>query len=221
MPEIKFSKKHELKEDKFIEWLTNTRIKSREHKKPIVIGTAVIIAVAALALFFHWDQKQKNGMADELFGKGMVLFQEGKNQEAVDTLQKIYKEFSGTFAAPKSLFILANLDYQNGNYDNAIKFFEIYESKYGGHDFFEAAVLKGLGSCYEQKKDYKRAVEYYTQIRKNFKNDFSIPEVLLKTARCYARLEMPEKAKEACREILTQYNEANAVREASLLLNSL
>jgi outer membrane protein assembly factor BamD (BamD/ComL family) len=221
MAQIKFSKKHEIKEDRFIEWLNTAKIKTVEQKKNIFIGCFVIIVVAGLFLFFRWDNRQKNEAAEKLYGKAMVLFQEGKNQEAVDSLQKIYDEFSSTAAAPKSLFILANLDYQNGNYDNAIKFYEIFDSEFGKKDFMHAAAWKGLGSCYEQKKDYKKAAEYYAKIRKNFKDDFSIPEILMKSARCYLKMDMPGKAKSLCQEIIENYKETDYARQARLVLNSL
>ncbi|MEW6041529.1 MAG: tetratricopeptide repeat protein [Elusimicrobiota bacterium] len=221
MAEIKFSKHHEIKEDRFIEWLAEAKKKILEKQKKIWTVFVIILVIAALVFFFRWDKKQKNYLADKLFGKVMVLFQDGKTQEGVDTLQKIYKDFPGTHAASKSLFILANLEYHNNNYENAIKFYEIYEREYGRGDFFHAAAVKGIGACYEQKKEYDKALKYYERIRKDFKDDFSIPEILLKMARCYKATDKMEKSKTMCEELISKYEKSEYADQAKLLLNSL
>ncbi len=221
MTEIKFSKAHELKEDKLVEWIAVVKRKSHEFRKNIFVGLIGILVLLALVFFFRWDRQHKANEAAQLFGKSVVLFQQEKSQSAVDTLQKIYKEYAGTSAASKSVFILANLDYQNGNYDNAVKFYEMFENEYGHKDFLHAAALKGLGACYEQKKDYTRAVSVYARIQKDFSRDFSIPEVLLKMAHCYMKMDKPEKAKSLCEEVIRNHEKSIYIPQAKLLLNSL
>jgi len=218
---IKFSKKHKLKEDRFIESLFELRQKVEVLKKPLMIAGFSILFVALVTLVIFKMRGKTNEEANTLFGSAMMEYQQGQYSNAITKFKQVSDGYSGSTSAPKAVFLIASLYYDLGNYQLAIETYKKYIDKYSGSDFLSPAAYKGLGASFMQLKDYKQAVDAFTKAINKFSTDYQIPEIRCKLGRCYLELKEAEKAKKEFEKVVETSPKSPFAQEAALLLASL
>src|SRR3989339_1531136 len=103
---IKFSKKHKIKEDKFVENFMRVRLWFEEKRKPLLV-TAASIAGAALIVFFAFTLRgNRNVDANNYFGQAMVEYENGRFSNAITSLKKVADNYGGSDAALTALWSL-------------------------------------------------------------------------------------------------------------------
>jgi TolA-binding protein len=221
MAEIKFSKQHKIKEDRFLEIVFSLRKKMDENKKPLIYVVVGLVAVV-LIVFVVFQYKGKiNEEAGAVFGKATLLLQSGNYTEALTELKKISEQYSGSSAASKSLFLSGSVYYDLGNYQLAIESFKKYVDKYSGSEFLDPAVYKGLGASYMQLNDFSSAVEAFKKALSSYPKDFQIPEIRYKLALCLLELKETEKAKSELAIIIKDSPKSQYAHQADNLLVTL
>jgi TolA-binding protein len=218
---IKFSKKHELKEDHFIEWLFNFRAKLQDVKKTLLIAGICVALVAIMGGLFYSVRSKTNQEANALFGGALLEYQQGKYSNALVKFKQVMDNYSGSNSAPKAVFLYGSIYYDLGNYSLAIEAFKTYIEKYSSPEFLSPAVYKGLGSAYMQIKDLPNAIEAFQTAINKFPDDFEVPELRYKLARCLVETDKPEAAKEQLGLILKDAPASFYAKEAGLLIASL
>jgi predicted negative regulator of RcsB-dependent stress response len=134
------------------------------------IVTAVIMAsIIAFGIYMYWSYYQSS--AREMYAK----VQNARNIETPDDAKariKVYQElinkYPHSWSARMSRYHLGNLYYHLGEIDNAIteykKFVSSSNSDNGGIKYL---ALTSLGYCYEARKDFKTALEYFEKAQKS------------------------------------------------------
>jgi predicted negative regulator of RcsB-dependent stress response len=134
------------------------------------IVTAVILAsIIAFGIYMYWSYYQSS--AREMYAK----IQNTRNIETPDDARaniKVYQElinkYPHSWSARMSRYHLGNLYYNLGEIDNAIteykKFVASSRSDSAGIKFL---ALTSLGYCYEARKDFKAALEYFEKAQKS------------------------------------------------------
>jgi TolA-binding protein len=218
---IKFSKKHKVKEDRFVEWIFDLRAKTKAMTKPLLIGTIVVVFVAGISALLYTIKSRTNEEANTLFGSALMEYQQGRYSNAVAKLKQVMDNYSGSNSAPKAVFLFGSIYYDIGNYMLSIEAYKKYLEKYDPPDFLTPAVYKGLGCDYMQLKDYANAISAFRTALKKFPNDFQVPEIRYKLARCLAETGKADAAKAELNEILQESPKSFYAKEAGLLLASL
>lgn len=219
--EIKFSKKHKIKEDRFIETLFSLQKKTQDLKKPAMYGLVGVL-VAGLIVFLTFNyRKHANAEARALFGQALLSYQSGQYTQAITGFKQITENYGGSSSASKAMFMLAGLYYDLGNYALAVEAYKKYIEKYNETGFMNAAVYQGLGSAYAQVKDYPNAINAFNSGIRKYPNDFSVPATRYKLARCYLETQKPGQARAELETILRDNPKSAAAKEAGLLLATL
>jgi len=218
---IKFSKKHKVKEDRFVEWIFDLRTKTQAMKKPLLIGCIVVLFVAGISSLLYTIKSRTNEEANTLFGSALMEYQQGKYSNAVTKLKQVMDNYSGSSSAPKAVFLYASIYYDLGNYMLSVEAYKKYIEKYDSPEFLNPAVYKGLGCAYMQMKDYAGAISAFQTAIKKFPEDFQVPEIRYKTARCLVETGKPDAAKAELNLILKDAPKSYYAKEAGLLLPSL
>jgi len=222
MAQIKFSKQHKIKEDKFIQAILNVRTRAETNKKPLLIGTLIVLVAALVVLLAFKIKSHINEEAGDMYSGALIDYEEGRYSSAISKFKTTADNYSGSNSAPRALFMLGSLYYDLGNYSLAIETFKRYVEKYGANDFMTPAVYKGLGAAYMQSKDYASAITaFQTGIKKCPKDDFSIPELRFKLARCFIEKQDVPAAKEQYGLILKDFPRSSYARESELRLAAL
>jgi predicted negative regulator of RcsB-dependent stress response len=145
---------------------------SENKKRFYSIVTAVVLAsIIAIGIYMYWSHYQFS--AKEMYSKAQDnTSQNLENPEIVTTKIKIFQElinkYPHSWSARMAHYHLGNIYYHLGEFDKAIadynKFVSSRISDSAGIKFF---ALTSIGYCYEAKKDFKPALEYFEKAQKS------------------------------------------------------
>ncbi|HON57914.1 MAG TPA: tetratricopeptide repeat protein [Smithella sp.] len=193
--------------DKFqstMELITDYIAENKKRFYSIVAGTVLAVFIAVF-IYLYWSHYQY--AAREMYAKSQK--ETSENVESPEILAKnikIYKELTDKYphswSARMAHYHLGNLYYHAGELDNAIasykKFVASRISDAAGMKFL---ALTSIGYCYEARKDYKSALEYFEKAQKNKKIGFE-SMALRNIARMYELMNNRENALENYRKAL-------------------
>lgn len=174
----KLSKKELMGPDAFQSTMENLKDYIEENKTRFyVIVLAIILAILiAVGIYFYWSNYQSSAL--RLYAKAQDNLT--KNKEKPDVAKNsipIFKElvdkYPYSWSAKTALYNLGNIYYEQGDIDNAIKSYKSYLSVTSSDNAgIRFMALTSLGYCYESKKDYKSALDYFQQAQKSNNTGF-------------------------------------------------
>jgi outer membrane protein assembly factor BamD (BamD/ComL family) len=211
--------KHMMKEDKLVTTTFKFTEFVQKHSREFLIPGAGLVVVVLVVLFLVSSNKSRNQKAAELLGKARVELESGEFQAATTDLQNIWRSYTGTNAAQEALYLLGNSYYYGKDYDQALRYFQEFVSRYQKADpLLLSGAYSGIGDCHVQKKEYGQAAESYLQAASKIKDDLVIPGLLLSAAQAYSYANQPDKAQELYERIITKYPNSKVVAQARLEL---
>ena len=206
--------KQELKEpDIFQSTVTKIADYIEENKTRFyVFATAGIAAIViAVGIYLYWSNYQTSAM--QIYTKAQNnMLQSVYNPSVADDTMDIFKElidkYPYSWSARMAHYHLGNIYYNMGELDNAIdsykKFISSVKSDEAGVKFL---ALTSLGYCYESRKDFKSALEYFEKAQTT-KNVGFESMGYRNIARIYEQLNDKEKALENYKTALEKNNDA-------------
>jgi tetratricopeptide (TPR) repeat protein len=228
----KIAKKKLKEPDEFITFTERAYLFLTLHSKPVAAGV-VIVLVLILAVFFYqrWEKK-KEGDAYQMFALALEAYQatstpyrEGTPQQYRDVLQKfdeIVTEFPRTSGGKLSMLFKGNLHLRMGEYEEAIKAYDVFLQKAGREKLYRIFAMEGLSYSYEGKKDYEKALSAYQKIVE-LGESFQRADAYLGRGRCYEKLGKNKEALENYKNFLKVSKKSNLtntiLRKISLLEN--
>ena len=168
----KLSKKDLKKPDVFQATVARAMYYIEENKTRFYVTATAIAAaiVIAIGIYLYWSNYQDN--AAQIYTKAQnsmlqSMYNPAAADEAMKTFQELIDKYPHSWSARMSHYHLGNIFYKKGELDNAIdsykKFVSTVKSDEAGIRFL---ALSSLGYCYEARKDYKSALEYFKQAQK-------------------------------------------------------
>ncbi len=97
-----------------------------------------------------------------------------------------------------------------GNYEEAIDFLRGFKTR---DLLLGAAKFSSLGDAYVELGEYESAVKAYQNAVSDYKNDYSTPIILKKTALVYEEMEEYDRANEYYRKIKTDFPDSEEARD--------
>jgi len=132
---------------------------------PILGLVAILLLSGGFFLWNYFDKKNEE-KASILFFQAYQIFKESKQKEASleepsKLFQTIIKEYPRTSASELSFFYLGNCQFVMKKFDEAIDAYNNFLGKVFSQPQLTLLAYDSLGYCYEEKKDYKKALEYF------------------------------------------------------------
>jgi predicted negative regulator of RcsB-dependent stress response len=141
------------------------------------IVTAIILAIIiAIGIYFYWSNYQTTAV--EIYAKAQDnLARNAEKPEAAKDSIPLFKElidkYSFSWSAKMARYHLGNIYYNLGEIDNAIASYKDYiSSTTSDNAGIRFLALTSLGYCYEAKKDYKSALNYFEDAQKSNNTGF-------------------------------------------------
>lgn len=153
--------KRQIKEDKFTTFVLNAKSQFIESWQFYVIGLVAVIVIIVAAVYYSNYQETRSQEAANRFAQAMANYQGQQTQIAIVAFNELIEDFDGQEVAEKSTFLLGKLNFESRNYPEAIRFFEMYLSKYGSNKLDRAASYAGLAATYENQGEVETALENY------------------------------------------------------------
>ncbi len=219
MSEIKFSKKHRIKEDRFVETVFHFQQWVTQNARQLVTTASVLLVAGIIVFFISSARHGRNDRAHEDFGKAVIALQAGDTSSAVPALEGIVKRAAKSPYGAMSCFLLAGLYYERQDYSRAEDYFG--RNAGGSYELLKGGSLRGLGHCAIQRKNYAEAVTYYERFLKDCNGHFLTPEVLLSLGECCLKLGNAAGASQAFQRIVKEYPQSAQHGTARKLLVTL
>ncbi len=133
------------------------------HKNSLSVITLIVVIGFVVYLFYGHIQNQKISKASEAYG-ALSLTSQSDKALAKKALENIVTENSGTDYATYSSYLLAQQLLTDGNYDDAIVWFDKTLSGSNKNNFIVAESYEGKGIAFEAKGEISSAIEMYKKV---------------------------------------------------------
>lgn len=189
----------------------------------LLLAVGIAICFTVLAIF----QAKVNKTAAKEFLLAASYYQEAQNaEEKEEKLEKfqearlLYESIRSKFWVKdkrRALFYLGSCLYSLGEYEEARKVLQRFESKYR-NDYFAPWTKIKLASIYEQLQEYEKAVETYEKILKRYPESSLVSQAFLGVARCQKLQGKRSEAQKSYEELISRYplSEEKKIAEAMI-----
>ncbi len=221
MSELKFSKKHKIKEDHFIERVFEIGHSAKQHSRHLSTVGIALLVVLLIGFFAFKSSQSKTLRAQESFGSAMIAYEKGDMAQAASNFTSTLTRYKKTSQAAMSSFMLGSIYYNQKDYGQARTYFNRTVKDYSQYGFLKGAGLRGLINCAVQEKNYAEAAKLSDRFLKECSGHYLAPEVLLTLGDCQQKLGNAQKAKEAYERIVKEYPQSVQNTTARNLLATL
>jgi tetratricopeptide (TPR) repeat protein len=169
----------------------------------------IVLIIGAASLYFL---KQSGERAFSLLQQGITKYEallttKGPDKAFKDTeedFERIIKTYPQRQGGILARLYYAGMCYAAKDYDKAITLYKPLLAEFNDKPFFKNLVLNGLGYCYEAKKDYKTASDYFEMVAAA--PDYPIKdEALFNLGEIYSDLGNKDKSVAAFKKILSDH----------------
>lgn len=175
-------------EDKFQQLITGIVSLYYHQRQKFLIGVGLIIAAIVAVFVIASSSGKENPEVQLRFTEALGLYSMNQLDQAEEKFVDFTRRFSGNYLAAKARFYLGNISFQKQEFDKARKEFERAYGKLKGDLILGPATLFGIGNCYEESQNLKKAAETYEQVFNRYKKSEIAAEALLGAGRCYKNL---------------------------------
>ncbi|MEK6570125.1 MAG: tetratricopeptide repeat protein, partial [Bacteroidota bacterium] len=159
-------------------------------------------------------------------GEILRYYDKGEYQTAVNGipeknimgLKDIVENYGSTHDGDLAKFYLGNAYFLQGQYDEALKYFDDFG---GSYPMLRSSAIAGVASCHEAKGDHKKAAQYFEKAASKSADNQLSPEYLHHAARNYALSGKKERAMELLKKLKKEFPTSTYVRDADRMLAEL
>jgi predicted negative regulator of RcsB-dependent stress response len=176
MAKKRVTRKQLLKEpDEFITFTGKLIRFGRQHDKEIAYAACAFFIIVIALVAFRFFSNRAESTASDLLRQAMQKYETQRNDtnaqqaftEAGPDFEYILDKYPNKHAGKMAGVIYANLNYEAGETDTAIRLFEKALKDTTEDGGYRNLILSSLGYAYEQKGDIKTAVTYFEGIADN------------------------------------------------------
>ena len=200
--------KHMMREDKlvttafrFSEWI-------QKNTQRILTVAGVVVAVGIIIFVILSTRAGKGEKAYQLLGQAIVAIRLGNLNQAIPDLETITNNYGSTKAAPQACFLLGNIFFASGMFDQAISTFEEFRKRYQDDPFLLVSSISGIAQCYLEKKEFGRAGDFFYQAFESDPQGVLAKYCLSSAGFSYARAKDYEKARSAYQKVVELFPNA-------------
>jgi len=160
--------KRQIKEDKFTTFMLEAKGQFQDKWQFYVAGVVAVILVIAAVSWYIGDVKAKQVDAEAKFARAVLDYQSGDNQIALLGFDQLLNEYGSTDVAEQATYLLGKIHLANKNYEDAIRYFEIYLDRYSDDLLNRAAAQAGIAAAQEDLGNYAEAAEAFAAAAEMF-----------------------------------------------------
>lgn len=175
----------------------------------IIAASISIAIIIAAGVYFYWNNYQASSA--QLYARAQDNFAVNADKpeavkESITLFKQLIDKYPHSWSAKTANYNLGNIYYNQGDIDKAIASYQDYVSNAGSNDAgIKFMALTSLGYCFETKKDFKSALNYFEQAQKS-SNGFEAVGYR-NIARIYEQMNDKKKALESYQSALQKTTE--------------
>ncbi|MCK4301828.1 MAG: tetratricopeptide repeat protein [candidate division Zixibacteria bacterium] len=159
---VKLSKR-QIKEDKFTAFMLKSKSWFVENWQFAVIGVVAAILLVTAGTYYAGSQTARQQEAGIKLARALMDYRNENSQVAIMSLSQIVEDYGGDYAAQQATFLLGKVNLKIRNYPEAIRYFEMYLSRYRDDKLIRASALAGIAACHEDQADFAEAADKYAE----------------------------------------------------------
>ncbi len=203
------------KEDEFVSLSSRAAQYVSTHLKQIQYLTFSILIIILIVLGISLYLRHLNKKALAAYNRAYRSLVSDPSPEAtedtmkrsVEEFDKLIRKYGRTKMATLAIPQLAYLEYDQGNYDQAIFLYQMYLKREKSDSIYASMAHFGLAAVYEAKGDYQLAISHLKKIVEEG-HDFLREEALFSLGRVYALSGQREMSRETFKDFIDQFTES-------------
>ena len=211
--------KRQIKEDKFTIFMLKAKNQVLDNWQYLVVGLVVVILVVTGTVYYFNSQQAQKQEAASRFARALMDYRSGNNQVAIMGLNQVVEEYGGDEVTEYAVFLLGNINYEIRNYPEAIRYFELYLSKYPQNLFNRAASLAGIASSLENQGQYREAAEKFVTAYNEYPNGPMIGDYQVSAMRNFLEVGEVDQAKTYLELITDEFDDTDLADRAVRLFS--
>ena len=200
MSKIKYTTKELKRPDRFRELLAESLEGLSHYFNKILIGVGVIVVVLLGVCFASSQQEEKDLLANEQFQKAIKSYDDGEMKNSLSQLQTLREEHPKADLSVLALYQMGTISYKLENYEEAIKYLELFLDEDPEDDIFRDGAYVVTGLSYFKLEQWDNSIEYLSEV------DRSTSPYYVQARRhlslVYEKTGEPEKAEKIRKETL-------------------
>ena len=210
-----------IKQNEFQDALVNAKEYFEKNTENIIIASVVVLIIIIAVPLYINNKKQKEVKAEQLLSQanhfvnrpvstdenaamyGFFTSKEEKFDKATTAYMEVLQGYKGTKSIPPAYLGLANAYYNNGQYKEAIEYYNSFIEKFPEHDLLPEAISGRAYTLFQQEK-YGEAAQEWEKVLADFPGVFTYYDIMLKIADCYVKIKDNAKAKELYEKIVKE-----------------
>ena len=214
-------KKKEIKEDPLVTAYVRVQKFLRSHARELNIGITVLLIVVIVGVLMVRSKKRSEIAAAGQLSMAEQYYHAGEYEQAIPELSRVADTYSGTHAAGKAVFFVANAYFHLEDYTNAEIFYRRYADEYTDLPLFGASSLAGVAACLESSDSYAEAAEWYEKAAVKYPDGFDAPFLLKHAGRCFRLAGDRINTVRVYQTILDEYPDSSVRQDVGFLLESM
>ena len=210
---VKLSKR-QIKEDKFTGIMLRSRGWFRDNWQFVAIGVAALILITSGASYWSSSRDAAGLEAAGQLSRAMSDYRSGNLQVATLGLQAVLDDHGSSSSAPQATFLLGNINLDSRNYPEAMRYYEMYLSKYHDDRVIRASCLAGIATCHEDQAQYAEAAEKFSAAYDEMTDGPLAGAYLTAAMRCYLAAGDPASAEMRLDLIKQDFQDTNLLARA-------
>ena len=164
MSKIKYTTKELKRPDRFRELLAESLEGLSHYFNKILIGVGVIVVVLLGVCFASSQQEEKDLLANEQFQKAIKSYDDGEMKNSLSQLQTLREEHPKADLSVLALYQMGTISYKLGNYEEAIKYLELFLDEDPEDDIFRDSANVIIGLSYFKLEQWDKSTEYLSEV---------------------------------------------------------
>lgn len=214
----KLSKK-EMKEDKFIEFMTKASAFVQYNRRQLIAGVVLCILIVVVAFFLKGKMARDELNARIALENVNMLYHNGRYKECVRMYMDLIANYGGTRAGKNACCYLGNVYFYLDDIENAGKYFEEFLKSKPDNKYLHIAAREGIADCLLQSGDYHEALDRLKRISESAGNPDVLARNLYKMGLCQETLGETHQAWETFSRILAEFPDSWVAFEAELAMS--
>lgn len=202
-------------EDEFVSLSSRVAQYVSAHLKQIQYLSFSILIIILIVLGISLYLRHLNKKALAAYNRAYRSLVSNSSPEATeDTIKgsvaefdELIRKYGRTKMATLAIPQLAYLEYDQGNYDEAISLYQMYLKREKSDSIYASMAHFGLAAVYEAKGDYQSAIRHLKKIVDEG-HDFLREEALFSLGRVYALSGQREMSRETFKDFIDQFTES-------------
>jgi predicted negative regulator of RcsB-dependent stress response len=147
-------------------------ISENEKRFYAIVAAIVIATLLVFGFYMYWSHYQASATEMYIKASQNIETPEGAMKN-IGVYQQLIDKYPHSWSARMAHYHLGNIYYSLGEYDKAIADYKKFvSSRISDNAGIKFLALTSMGYCYEAKKDFKSALEYYEKAQKSDNTGF-------------------------------------------------